>query len=228
MSLREFFDIIFSHIKLLIITTLAGALVFGAISFYKSRPKYEASAQILINPPTVEVQDNPQTDSTEIARLISTSNSLLKNSLLLKNVEKSVNEDYGYSETIEGIKNSLTLTNDPNSQIISVKVEQGSAKKAQRIANQVAMSFANKASQYLKIGKIVVSKAGKPKSPISDTRTKVKNIIAGTALGFFIGFIFIFARVLSRNVIRTTDYITKKYNLSVIGSVTSFKNNFNK
>lgn len=196
---------------------MVGGVALASFSVFRSHPKYETSAQVLINLPKSEKASDAEQDSAEMGRLLNTSMVLLKNQLLLKDVANELNRKYDYSFSTGSIKRTLDISNDQGSQFISVKATSSNSKKGVRVANSVVKAFDKRAPEILNVGRVVVVKANSPATEISNTRTHIKNTLAGLVLGLFIGLVATFIIELAGNRIRTSNYLSDKYNIRVIG-----------
>lgn len=126
-DLREFFLLLRRHALLIVFATVLTALVTFAVTFTQAK-QYSSSTTLLYAPtPSTAVQD-PVRDIATITG-IGTSNAVLQPVALQRHL------------TLAALKSDLSISSDPNANLIKVSATAGTADTAAALANGVASAL---------------------------------------------------------------------------------------
>lgn len=132
---------------------------------------------------------------------------------------KIVNARYDKHEinTTE-LSNNISITNQQNSQIFTVKVTLKNSKLARDAANEIANVFKQKVSSIMSVSNVsIVSTATNNPTPISPN---VKLItLAGVVAGLFVGFLWGVVKELSDRTVKDISYLTDELKLINLGHI---------
>ncbi|KRM87653.1 chain length regulator (capsular polysaccharide biosynthesis) [Lacticaseibacillus thailandensis DSM 22698 = JCM 13996] len=112
----------------------------------------------------------------------------------------------------------VSVTNETNSQLFTVNVENTSATEARDIANEIASVFRIKISKIMSVKNVtIMSRATADYTPTSPN-LKLLALI-GVVLGIIIGFAWGFVREVTDRTIKSLDFITDDLGLTNLGIV---------
>ena len=122
----------------IIIWGVVGLAVSLMVSFFVMTPKYNSTVDILVNQKNNNsaVQFNVQQADLQA---INTYKDVLKKSVILTPVLKTIKEKDNYQGNLEKLQESIKITNQTNSQVISVTVTDTNA----YVAADIAMDHCN-------------------------------------------------------------------------------------
>ena len=169
----------------IIIWGVVGLAVSLMVSFFVMTPKYNSTVDILVNQKNNNsaVQFNVQQADLQA---INTYKDVLKKSVILTPVLKTIKEKDNYQGNLEKLQESIKITNQTNSQVISVTVTDTNAYVAADIANTMGTVFTREIKKMMKVDNVtVVNKAVVNTNPVSPR--KKLNAFLGLVIGLFIG-----------------------------------------
>lgn len=112
----------------------------------------------------------------------------------------------------------VTVTNETNSQLFTVNVQNTSATQARDIANGIAQVFKDKISKIMNVKNVtVMSKATANYTPTSPNLKLM--VVIGVVLGIVIGFAWGFIREATDRTVKSLDFITGELGLTNLGIV---------
>src|SRR5699024_6038906 len=182
-------------------------------------PKYEANTQILVS----QSQQSEVIESQEIQaslQLVNTYRDIIKSPTVLDDVVSNLD----LQETSSAISNKIEVTNQDQSQVLTVTVTDPSAQNAQDIANEVASVFQSTVPEVMNVDNVSVLAAadvGNNPSPISPQL--VINIAIGLILGLLVVLGIAFLRAFMDKRVTTEEDVQKYLDLPVLGTVAKFK-----
>lgn len=217
LDLKDFWAIIVKRIKLILIITIASVLVTGILSYFVIPPVYEASTSIIIGKAPGEHNEKSQSNSNDVymyQKLIKTYASIAKSDLVTDRTAKKMNSDLTGKE----IKESITVTPQPDTQILVIKCENRDAKTARDVVNAVADAFIIESQRIYPTDNINVMDIAKlPQNPVKPK--KVLNV----AIAFFVGLMasvgLAFLLEYMDNTIKTEEDVERILNLPVLGLI---------
>ena len=116
------------------------------------------------------------------------------------------------------MQQSMSITNQENSRVISVTVTDTNAYTAADLANTIGKVFAKKIQTMMKIDNVtIVTKATANTSPVSPS--KFKNALIGLVLGLLIGVVIAVIKELRDTTVKDTDFLTKELGLTNLGAI---------
>jgi len=142
-SLRELIEVLLKWKWLIVAVTVAAVAAAGFVSFFVLPEKYEAVATLLVNEPWViqsitSEEEMPQPQPIPLETYVHQ----IKSSAMLSRVRERLGLD-PKEYTIRGLRNSITVENPKNTQLLNIKVVSKDPKMAQKIANTLAKEFVN-------------------------------------------------------------------------------------
>lgn len=214
-DLLEFLYHMIDHWKLLVISLIAGALVFGVSTKLFVTPEYEAVAKMyvlsssdsVVNLSDLQLGTYLASDYQEIFFTHEVSETVIRNLNLPYSVKK--------------LQNMLNLTNPSGTRILYIEITSANPAEAAAIANE----YFRVASQYVSDVMVtdkptLLSSALEPAAPVKPNLQR--NIILGALTGFAVAFLFLLIRFLLDDKVKTSDDITRLTGLPVLAQVPVF------
>lgn len=219
LNLEDILEVIKKNFLMIAIMTL----LFGCIAAYGTiflmTPQYEAKTQILVSQSQeTEVVNNQDIQAS--LQLINTYRDIIKSPTVLDDVVDNLE----LQESSTAISNKIEVTNQDQSQVLTVTVTDESAQRAEDIANEVAAVFQNTVPEVMNVDNVSVLAAadvGENPSPVSPQ--PVINIAIGLILGLLIGLGIAFLRAFMDKRVQTEEDVEKYLDLPVLGTVARFK-----
>lgn len=219
LNLEDILEVIKKKFLMIAIMTL----LFGCIAAYGTiflmTPQYEAKTQILVS----QAQETEVVNNQDIQaslQLINTYRDIIKSPTVLDDVVSNLK----LQESSTAISNKIEVTNQDQSQVLTVTVTDESAQRAEDIANEVASVFQSTVPEVMNVDNVSVLAAadvgGNP-SPVSPQ--PVINIAIGLILGLLVGLGIAFLRAFMDKRVQTEEDVEKHLDLPVLGTVARFK-----
>ena len=214
-SIQELLDIIFSHIKMIILITIAAGLVSFSLSQFLITPYYEASVKLFVNNSKVGQADTTNiSDLNASERLVNTYMEIVKSNTMLQKVATRDGGRY----TVEQLRQMISTQPVQNTEIFYVKVLSDNPNSAQRLANQIAAYAPSEIMDFVEATSVkVIDYATLPTHPSKP------NVKLNTAIGFLLGLILSVLLALLIDMldvtIRSEEDIKNLVDLPVLGVI---------
>ncbi|MDW4371710.1 Wzz/FepE/Etk N-terminal domain-containing protein [Staphylococcus saprophyticus] len=215
-KLNKIFEILKKNMKYLIILPLVFLVLSMVITFLFMTPKYSSSTQVLVNQKETDSQMPAQQVQSDL-QLVNTYSEIIKSPRILDKVSKNLKGTYSSNE----ILGMLTVSNQSESQILNITVENESRENARKIANEIADVFSEEASDIMKIDNVsILSKADNSGSKV--TPKPLINAGVGVFLGLIVALMIIFLKELFDKRIKTEEDVEELLDLPVLGTIQKF------
>ena len=219
LNLEDILDVIKRNFLMISIMTLLFGCIAAFGTLFLVTPKYEANTQILVS----QSQQSEVIESQEIQaslQLVNTYRDIIKSPTVLDDVVSNLD----LQATSSAISEKINVTNQDQSQVLTVTVTDPSAQNAQDIANEVASVFQSTVPEVMNVDNVSVLAAadvGDNPSPVSPQ--PVINIAIGLILGLLVGLGIAFLRAFMDKRVTTEEDVQKYLDLPVLGTVAKFK-----
>lgn len=215
-DLSKLFAILKKNIKYLIILPIAFLVLSMVITFIFMTPKYSASTQVLVNQKEMDSQMMAQEVQSNL-QLVNTYTEIIKSPRILDKVSKNLKGRYS-SEEISGM---LTVSNQAESQILNIAVENKNRETASKVANEIATVFSKDVSKIMNVDNVsILSKADNNGNKVSPK--PLINAVVGIFLGIIVALIIIFLKEILDKRIKTEEDVEEILNLPVLGTIRDF------
>ncbi|RIN84032.1 capsule biosynthesis protein CapA [Mammaliicoccus sciuri] len=203
--------------KYLIILPICFLLLSMVITFVFMTPKYSSSTQVLVNQKETDNQMMAQQVQSNL-QLVNTYSEIIKSPRILDKVSKNLKGEYSSKE----ISGMLTVSNQAESQILNIAVENESRETASKVANEIANVFSKDVSKIMNVDNVsILSKAGS--NTIKVSPNTLVNIGVSVVLGFITAIIVIILKVLLDKRIKDESDVVNNLDLPVLGVINDFK-----
>ena len=154
----------------LFICGVVGMLLSLVVAFFFITPKYSASVDLLVNQKADTTQAQFTAQQADL-QAINTYKDVLKKSVILEPVLKKVKEQDNYKGSLKTLQDSISISNETNSPVVSVTVTDVNAYVAADIANTIGTVFTQKIKKIMQVNNVtVVNKATVNTTPISPNK----------------------------------------------------------
>lgn len=215
-DLSKLFKILKKNMKYLIILPIVFLVLSMVITFIFMTPKYSSSTQVLVNQKETDNQMMAQQVQSNL-QLVNTYSEIIKSPRILDKVSKNLKGKYS-SEEISGM---LTVSNQAESQILNIAVENESREAASKVANEIANVFSKDISKIMNVDNVsILSKADTKGNQISPK--PLVNLVVGSFLGLIVALIIIFLKEMLDKRIKTEEDVAEILDLPVLGTIQDF------
>ena len=208
-DLLELFRAVLKYIKLIIVL----CIVFGLGGFLGTKflitPTYTASTSIYLTPQISESGSLDYNSQMANSKLVTN----VVNLMTQNNVMSEVAKDVGM-ENAASVKKCITVTNESNTEIITVTATTTDPKLSKDIANGTVSTFTKTMQKNLNVRNIEVVDRAKLSYVPSGPNIK-KNTMLATMVGFVLGCGYAVLRFLFDNRLRTKEEAEKYLGIPV-------------
>lgn len=229
LDIKELFEILLEKKWFIIIITLICMMIGYIYNVYFTVPLYKSSTTLLlaktsddsstVQSNTITNQAITQTDVTLNEKLVSTYGELAKSSGVIGKVINNLN--LAISE--ESIKNSITISEVDNTEILRVSVANTNAKLAASIANELASVFSERINDLYSIDNIKIVDSAVESKQAFNINPK-KYAIIGAGIGFVLSIVAVLFLNIIRNTARTARQVERNTKISVLATIGKDKN----
>lgn len=208
-DLLELFRAVLKYIKLIIVL----CIVFGLGGFLGTKflitPTYTASTSIYLTPQISESGSLDYNSQMANSKLVTN----VVNLMTQNNVMSEVAKDVGM-ENAASVKKCITVTNEANTEIVTVTATTTDPKLSKDIANGTVSTFTKTMQKNLNVRNIEVVDRAKLSYVPSGPNIK-KNTMLATMVGFVLGCGYAVLRFLFDNRLRTKEEAEKYLGIPV-------------
>lgn len=128
----------------------------------------------------------------------------------------------GYKLSVDDLKDMVSISSQPNSQVFSIDVKSNNPQLSANIANEVADVFKDKIGNFMKINNVsIIDKATENTKPVSP------NVKLFTFAGFVIfaglSFLFVLVKELTDTTIKSSDEVVELLGITNLGTISYIK-----
>lgn len=221
MELTEYLDIVRKRLWIIVVVPVVAVILAAVVSFYILSPVYQANT-------TLYVGKNIDTGNAIAYNDIMVGNQLVKDYReLVKSrlIAGMVIKELGLTGmTSSSLSNMLSVNLKNDTRLIEVTAQAKTPEMAQKIADQVAVAFKEKAVELIDVQNVqVIDNAELPSAPVKPK--KMLNVAIAAFVGLMAGFGITFLLEYLDSTIKTPNDVEKYIELPVIGAITEFNDN---
>lgn len=206
-----------NNIVSLIIWTILGFVLSLGTVFAFVEPKYSSNVDILVNQKTNNEQVQYATQQADL-QAINTYKDILTKPIILTPVLKEIKRTDNYQGNLSNLAKSIKVTNQTNSQVITVTVTDKNAYVAADVANIIGKVFTRKVKKMMQVDNVtIVSNAKVSTKPVSPNKKLFA--LVGAITGLFVGIIVLFIKEFTDKTVKDSSFLTDDLGLTNIGSV---------
>jgi|SRR5699024_10267141 len=205
------------NIVSVIIWTVLGLIISLGCVFLFIEPRYSSSVDILVNQKVNNAQVQYATQQADL-QAINTYKDVLTKPIILTPVLKEVKKTDNYQGNLDALEKSIKVSNQTNSQVVTVTVTDKNAYVAADVANTIGKIFTKKVKKMMQVDNVtIVSSAKVNTKPVSPNKKLFA--LAGVVLGLFIGVAIAFIKEFTDKTVKDSNFLTDELGLTNIGSV---------
>lgn len=208
-DLLELFRAILNRVKLIVVL----CILFGMSGFFGTKilitPTYTASTSIYLTPQISESGSLDYNSQMANSKLVTNAVNLLTQNNIMSEVAKDVG-----LESADSVKSMVSVSNDSNTEIITVTATSNDPKLSKNIANDTVSTFIRTMQKNLNVSNIEVVDKAKLSYVPSGPNVK-KNTLLATMVGFVLGCGYAVLRFLFDNRLRTKEEAEKYLGIPV-------------
>lgn len=208
-DLTEVFHSILKHIKLIFVL----CILFGVGGFFGTKlliaPTYTASTSIYLTPQISETGSLDYNSQMANSKLVTNAVNLLTQDNIMSEVAKDVG-----LESAESVKKIVSVTNESNTEIITISATTTDPKLSKDIANDTVSTFVRTMQKNLNVSNIEIVDKAKLSYIPSGPNVKKNTVMAGV-IGFAIGVSYAVLKFLLDNRLRTKEEAEKYLGIPV-------------
>lgn len=194
-----------------------GEIVSSILTFSFITPKYSSNIDILVNQKANNAQVQYAAQQADL-QAINTYKDVLTKPIILSPVLKEVKRTDNYQGNLSTLEKSIKVSNQTNSQVVTVTVTDKNAYVAADIANTIGKIFTKKVKKMMQVDNVtIVSKAKVNNKPVSPN--KKLYALMGLLVGLIIGTSIAFIKELTDKTVKDSSFLTDELGLTNIGSV---------
>lgn len=196
---------------------ILGLIISLITVFLFVEPKYNSSIDILVNQKENNAQVQYAAQQADL-QVINTYKDVLTKPIILTSVLKEVKRTDNYQGNLSTLENSVKVSNQTNSQVITVSVTDKNAYVAADVANTIGKVFAKKVKKMMQVDNVtIVSNAKVSTKPVSPNKKLFA--LVGAVTGLFVGIIVLFIKEFTDKTVKDSNFLTDELGLTNIGSV---------
>ncbi|MDD9148831.1 Wzz/FepE/Etk N-terminal domain-containing protein [Sporolactobacillus sp. CQH2019] len=225
-SLQEIFHTLRKRFSLIVTITLLAVAVSACATYFLMTPKYDASAQILVNQANENNASLYATNAVQTnVQLVNTYSVIINNPTVLNQVIDQLN----LKMTTNQLKGMLTVDTAQNSQVFTLTAESKSPSLSVKIVNSVANAFKLQVQKVMNVDNVsILSQAtvASSKSPVSPK--PAINLAIAFMVGLMVSVGLAFLLEYLDNTIKTEEDIEKVLGLPLLGTISEIKRHHEK
>lgn len=213
-SLKELLEMFKKRFLLIVLITITAVLVSGVVSYFFMTPIYQASTQILVNKTQNDQSLYTANEVQTNLQLINTYNVIIKSPAILDKAAKELN----LGLTGDQLNSKITVSNETNSQVVTLAVKDPDPNTAATIANTIASVFEQQISKIMKVDNVTIL----AKATVTPNQAPVKprpllNMVIALVVGLMAGVGVAFLLEYFDNTIKNEQDIEKVLGLPILG-----------
>jgi len=218
-SLKEIAQIIKKHLAMIITLTIGATLISGLVTHFMITPIYQARSQFLVN----QNQSETTVELNEIrtnVELINTYSVIIKSERILNEVIDELNLTIGPGALSE----KITVTNEGNSQVVSVSARDPEPRMAVDLANTTVEVFQEEIDNLMNVDNVnVLNAAVLSANPTPVSPNLTLNVAIAFVLGGMVGVGLAFLIEYLDTTVKTEEDVERYLELPVMGVISTVK-----
>lgn len=212
LSLKEVFSYFKSKLLWILISIIAIVIIGNVVTILTRTPMYKSNTTIvLVN----EKKNNySQSDLQLNKNLVGTYSEIVKSRKVMTKVIDNLKLDYSIGQ----LSSNVSVSSIEDTQIIKISVSDKNAKRATKITDEIAKTFAGEIKDIYHLENVsIVDKAVTSKEPynINYVKDNIIYLVIGVALSFGVVFVMYYFDT----SIKSSEVVEEKLGLTVLGIV---------
>ena len=215
-DLMEILKQLKTHIRSIILTTLLIALLAGVITVFVIPKKYESTVRLYLKPDsTTGISDYSQVNANNL--LVNNYVEMIKGNNITEKAATALKIDQ------DDLSSSLVVTNETNTQVISITSKTTDPALSKRIVDQVTKTFRYEVRENLNFTNITIIDNSKIATS-SVSPSLPKNLAIGALAGALLSIAYVIIRMLMDTRIHNKDEAEQYLGIPNLGAVPFIEN----
>lgn len=212
-ELKELFIIIKKRLLMICVLGVSAMFISGGVSFFALTPEFETTTQLVVNSAS-EANQLTNQDIQASFNLMNTYRDIIIAPIILDDVIENLNLEYSSSH-LQGL---ITVSNNTNSQVLSISVKHEDPARAQAISNEVAEVFQSGIGNIMDVDNVsILAPAAMPTRPVYPR--PLLNMAIGLVVGIMVGVGTTFILEYLDTKVKSEQDIEKLIGVPVLGVV---------
>lgn len=191
--------------------------ITAAINYFILPEIYQSQTQILVNAKNIPRENYEWSQNETDIQLIHTYNVIIKSPAILEKVIDELHLD----ATSSSLSEQIFVSNEDNSKVVNITVQDQNSKQATEIANKVAEVFKEDIPSLMNVDNInILSTATVTQNPVKPN--KLINIGLAAVIGFMLGVGIAFLIEIFNTRIKSELDIEEVSNIPILGIISPF------
>ncbi|MCR6108138.1 capsular biosynthesis protein [Salipaludibacillus agaradhaerens] len=217
-SLKDIIKTLKKRLFLIVCITVSVVAVSALVTYFLLTPKYEASTQLLVNQSFEEGQQYTSAEVRTNLDLINTYNVIITSPRILE----PALEELGLERSRSDLRNQVRVTEEGESQVVSITVQDPDPAMAVNIANTLALVFQRDIVDIMNVDNVSILSSAElvessspisPNPPLNMAIAFVVGLMAAVGIAFILEFL--------DNTIKTEDDVEDKLGIPVLASIST-------
>ena len=219
-QLTDLLQVVFKRMRVLIMIPVFCAIIGLLVSLYALTPIYRVQVDLLVNQTSQADNELPAATDVEMSlRLIETYQFIINSSRVRDIVLEQLNHEY----SVKQMKKKLTVQTNPDTQIISLYVEDNDPEVASKIANLYAVTSQQEISNLMQMDNVrILTEAKAENYPAPVRPAPVLYTIISLFAGTVLALLYIALSAYFNITIHTRKDVEKYLEVPLLGSVSMF------
>lgn len=218
-DLNQFLYVLNKRKNIIIVITLAAAIIAGIISFFIMSPVYQSKVTVIVGkknePGTSAVQYN---DIMMYQNLTKTYASIATSKLITGKAA----EKLGNGTTADALSKVITVTPETGTQILDISAEGGTPKEALDRVTALSQAFVENSSSVYNAGEVnIMDKGVLTQTPVKPN--KKLNIAIAFFLGLMVSVGISFLLEYMDSTVKTSEDVKRYLDLPVLGVINKYE-----
>jgi capsular polysaccharide biosynthesis protein len=217
-SLKDIVKTLKKRLFLIVCITVSVVAVSALVTYFLLTPKYEASTQLLVNQSFEEGQQYTSAELRTNLDLINTYNVIITSPRILE----PALEELGLERSRSDLRNQVRVTEEGESQVVSITVQDPDPAMAVNIANTLALVFQRDIVDIMNVDNVsILSSAELAESPSPISPNPPLNMAIAFVVGLMVAVGLAFILEFLDNTIKTEDDVEDKLGIPVLASIST-------
>lgn len=217
-SLDEIFQLLKKKWALIVSMLILGTIISTVVTLFVITPKYSATTQLVVQTKGSDATNLNTDKINSNLLLINTYKDLVKSPPVTEKAKDILVKDGMSNITEDFLTSAISVEQNQNSQLFSIKAVTDNPIESAAIANTVSEVFQKEAVKMTDTDKIsIASKATPNNQPVSPN--KKVNIAIGAVLGLIVGVMLALLGELFNRTVRSEDYVTETLGVPILGTL---------
>ena len=220
-DLRELFQILKKHFRLIFIITVITTMISGIVSFFVITPIYQASTELLVNKSDAEMNAMySYNDIQTNLKLIETYSVIIKTPRIMDKVISK----YDLKMSSQELTNKVNVSAVKNSQVMAITVQDPDQANAAKLANAVAYTFKTEITKIMNVDNVhILTEAKEVENPGPIKPKPLLNMAIAFVVGLMAAVGIVFLMEYLDNTIKSEQEIERLLGYPVLGSIATIE-----